>query len=184
MSYPLSRFLSTATAGYGVFALTVPEHLGKALEADKEDMPGLDLLAQSYGVRDLAISSLGIFGRSGRTVKAAMLLRIAMDLGDAVRDAGNRWVFNDQLVDGLEPWGGVQAVWAFGSPQAGHGVDTTDTFDAGVASLEAHGAYIEGLGWEHFDPAEFLEGVARASGTRMGVPFAVGFEVFSLGWGS
>ena len=28
---------------------------------------------------------------------------------DAVRDAGNRWVFNDQLVDGLEPWGGVTA---------------------------------------------------------------------------
>ncbi len=24
---------------------------------------------------------------------------------DAVRDAGNRWVFHDQLVDGLEPWG-------------------------------------------------------------------------------
>ena len=43
----------------------------------------MDLLAQTYGVRDLAISSLGIFGRSPRTVKAAMVLRIAMDLGDA-----------------------------------------------------------------------------------------------------
>ncbi|MCU1423764.1 MAG: hypothetical protein JWM51_55, partial [Microbacteriaceae bacterium] len=50
----------------------------------KKDLPGLNLLAQTYGVRDLAISSLGIFGRSGKTVKAAMLLRIAMDLGDAV----------------------------------------------------------------------------------------------------
>jgi hypothetical protein len=84
MSYKLSRFMSTATAGYGAFALASPEHLGKALEADRKDLPGLNLLAQTYGVRDLAISSLGIFGRSPKTVKAAMLLRIAMDLGDAV----------------------------------------------------------------------------------------------------
>ncbi|MBB6629402.1 hypothetical protein H5V45_18900 [Nocardioides sp. KIGAM211] len=83
MSYKLSRLMSTATAGYGAFALASPEHLGNALEADKRDMPGLNLLAQTYGVRDLAISSLGIFGRSDRTVKAAMLMRIAMDLGDA-----------------------------------------------------------------------------------------------------
>ena len=61
-----------------------------------------------------------------------------------------------------EKWGGVGEVWAFGSPQATHAVDTTATFDAGVASLEAHRAYIDGLGWEHFDPREFLEGMARA----------------------
>jgi hypothetical protein len=84
MSYKLSRFMSTATAGYGAFALVSPEHLGNALGADKKDMPGLNLLARTYGVRDLAIGSLGIFGRSGKTVKAAMLLRIAMDLGDGL----------------------------------------------------------------------------------------------------
>ena len=28
---------------------------------------------------------------------------------DAVRDAGNRWVFPEQLTGGLEPWGGVRA---------------------------------------------------------------------------
>ena len=27
---------------------------------------------------------------------------------DAVRDAANRWVFNDQIVEGLERWDGVQ----------------------------------------------------------------------------
>ena len=47
-------------------------------------------------------------------------------------------------------------------PSPTHGVDTTDTFDAGVESLEAHAAYIEGLGWENWDPREFLEGMARA----------------------
>jgi LmbE family N-acetylglucosaminyl deacetylase len=102
---------------------------------------------------------------------------------DAVRDAGNRWIFHDQLTGGLEPWGGVRAVWAFGSPQSVHGVDTTDTFDAGVASLEAHAAYIDGLGWEHFDAREFLEGMARATGQRMGAAFAAPFEVFPMGWG-
>ena len=102
---------------------------------------------------------------------------------DAARDAGNRWIFHDQLVDGLEPWGGVKAVWAFGSPEATHGVDTTETFDAGVASLAAHAAYIEGLGWENWDPREFLEGFGRQVGQWMGVPFATSAEVYSLTWG-
>ncbi|HEY0949209.1 PIG-L deacetylase family protein [Nocardioides sp.] len=102
---------------------------------------------------------------------------------DAVRDAGNRWVFAEQLTDGLEPWGGVRAVWAFGSPQATHAVDTTDTFEAGVASLEAHRAYIDGLGWEHFDSREFLEGFGRQTGQRLGTPLAAAFEVFPMGWG-
>ena len=102
---------------------------------------------------------------------------------DAVRDAGNRWIFNDQLVGDLEPWGGVKEVWAAGSPESGHGVDTTDTVDKGVESLAAHKAYIDGLGWENFDPAEFLEGMSRQVGQRMGVGHAAPFEVFNLGWG-
>ena len=102
---------------------------------------------------------------------------------DAVRDAGNRWVFADQLVGGLEAWSGVREVWAAGSPQAEHGVDTTATFERGVASLVAHRAYIDGLGWEHFDPEEFLEGMARPTGARLGVRFGAAFEVFSMGWG-
>jgi LmbE family N-acetylglucosaminyl deacetylase len=102
---------------------------------------------------------------------------------DAVRDAGNRWVFNDQLAaDGLEPWGDVREVWAAGSPLGRHAVDITDTFELGVESLRAHKAYIDGLGWEHFDPAEFLEGIARQTGTHLGVPFATSVEVFSLGF--
>jgi hypothetical protein len=75
--------MSTATAGYGAFALARPEHLDKVLQADKEDRPGYDLLAQAYGIRDVAIGAFGLFGRSGRTVRTAMLIRIVMDLGDA-----------------------------------------------------------------------------------------------------
>ncbi|HET6626851.1 MAG TPA: PIG-L deacetylase family protein [Nocardioidaceae bacterium] len=102
---------------------------------------------------------------------------------DAVRDAGNRWVFHEQLEQGLEPWGGVQQVWAAGSPYATHGVDITDTFAAGVESLTAHRAYISGLGWENFDPAEFLEGISRGTGSRLGVAHGVAVEVFKMGWG-
>jgi LmbE family N-acetylglucosaminyl deacetylase len=103
---------------------------------------------------------------------------------DAVRDAGNRWVFNEQLVDGLEPWGGVTQVWAGGSPLAKHGVDTTDFFQAGVESLRAHQAYIDGLGWENFDAEEFLEGSARPTGSALGTTFGASFEVYHLGWGA
>lgn len=101
---------------------------------------------------------------------------------DAVRDAGNRWVFHDQVEHGLEPWGGVRQVWAAASPRSAHAADTTDTFSTGVASLEAHRAYIDGLGWEDFDPEEFLDSMSRATGTRLGVRHAAPFEVFSMGW--
>ena len=100
---------------------------------------------------------------------------------DAVRDAGNRWIFPEQVESGLEPWRGVSQVWAFGSPQSTHGVDTTESLEAGVASLEAHSAYIRGLGWPDFDPREFLEGGARQAGSRLGVKFAAAFEVFLTG---
>jgi LmbE family N-acetylglucosaminyl deacetylase len=99
---------------------------------------------------------------------------------DAVRDAGNRWVFTEQLDGGLEPWGGVREIWAASSPQSQHGVDVTDTFDRGVASLLAHAEYIRGLGSDTFDPEEFLDGLCRSVGTRLGTRYGVAFEAFPL----
>lgn len=99
---------------------------------------------------------------------------------DAARDAGNRWVFRDLLDAGLEPWSGVRAVWAAASPNATHAVEVTDTFDAGLASLHAHRAYLAGLGPDSPEPTEFLEGFARQTGSRLGVPMAVAFEVLPL----
>jgi LmbE family N-acetylglucosaminyl deacetylase len=119
----------------------------------------------------------------GQSLNQADHIAVGAATLDAVRDAGNRWVFHDQIAAGLLPWGGVRQVWAAGSPDSRHAVDTTASFDRGVASLEAHRAYIDGLGWEHFDPEEFLEGAARPAGTRLGVPRATTFEVFSMGWG-
>jgi len=78
---------------------------------------------------------------------------------------------------------GVRAVWDGGSPDTRHAVDITDTFEPGVESLKAHRKYLDRLGWEKFDPAESLEGLARQTGTRLGVPTAVGLEVHDLGGG-
>jgi LmbE family N-acetylglucosaminyl deacetylase len=100
---------------------------------------------------------------------------------DAVRDAANRWVFREQIDEGLPKWDGVREVWAAGSPQSKHGADTAGTFDLGVRSLEAHGAYLRGLGSGNFDPAEFLEGFSRQTGSRLGVKYGAAFEVFNLG---
>lgn len=119
----------------------------------------------------------------GRNLNQADHIAVGRAVVDAVRDAGNRWVFAEQLTDGLEPWGGVREVWASGSPEAEHGVDTTATFAAGVASLEAHRAYIDGLGWADFDPAEFLEGGSRQAGQRLGTTYGAAFEVYPMGWG-
>lgn len=94
---------------------------------------------------------------------------------DAVRDAANRWIFPEVG----ERWSGVRQVWAAGSPQGRHAVDTTATFDVGVESLKAHDAYITGLNWPEFDPAEFLEGLSRQAGTRLGTQYAAPFEVFT-----
>jgi hypothetical protein len=73
-------------------------------------------------------------------------------------------------------------VWTGGSDTTRHGVDTADTFDAGVDSLAAHQAYIDGLGWENWDPREFLEGFGRQTGQRMGVAFAAAFEIYPMTW--
>jgi LmbE family N-acetylglucosaminyl deacetylase len=99
---------------------------------------------------------------------------------DGVRDAGNRWVFRELLDEGLEPWHARQVLVA-GGTQATHGVDVTEHFATGIASLEAHAAYLSGLGDNAMaDPQEFLESFARATGTRLGVTFAVAFEVINF----
>ncbi len=99
---------------------------------------------------------------------------------DAVRDAGNRWVFPELTAEGHQPWNGVRQLWAAGSPLAGHAADTTDFFDAGLASLQAHRAYLAGLGGDMADAQGFLESMARSAGTRLGTRYAASFEVIPL----
>jgi len=82
MTFRLSRLMSTATASYGVFALARPRHLGDAV--DPKHAADYDLLATTYGARDLAISSVGVLARSEKAVGAAMLIRILCDVSDGL----------------------------------------------------------------------------------------------------
>ncbi len=97
---------------------------------------------------------------------------------DAVRDAANRWVFPELADEGLEPWTGVRFVLVASSPRSGHYVDVTDSLDLGIASLEAHRAYIEGLGGE-FEAEPFLRGLAEPTGAEVGVGAAIAFELIT-----
>jgi LmbE family N-acetylglucosaminyl deacetylase len=96
---------------------------------------------------------------------------------DAVRDAGNRWIFPEL---GLEKWEGVKYVAAASSPLATHAVDITDSFDASVASLRAHKAYLEALSGDMADPEPFLRSMAEAVGERFGGVLATSFELLSV----
>ena len=94
---------------------------------------------------------------------------------DAVRDAANPWFAPDRG----HAWAGVQFVAFSGSPIPTHGVDVTDTFDAGVRSLECHRVYLDNLGSEMASPDAFLRAPAAASGSRLGVARAATFEVIT-----
>jgi LmbE family N-acetylglucosaminyl deacetylase len=99
---------------------------------------------------------------------------------DGVRDAANRWVFRELLDEGHEPWR-VSRVLVAGGVQTTHGVDVSDYFETGVASLQAHAAYLAGLGQVAMaEPREFLEAFARPVGTQLGTRFGVRFEVIDL----
>jgi len=99
---------------------------------------------------------------------------------DAARDAGNRWIFPELAGEGLQPWSGVRYVCLAAAREPTHGVDVTGFVERGMAWLQAHRAYREGLGGAAFDPAEFLPWIAAASGARLDVGFAVLFEVHEL----
>lgn len=100
---------------------------------------------------------------------------------DAAGDAGNRWIFTEQLADGgLEPWGGVRWIAVAASPEATHAQAVSpDSVERAIGSLTEHRAYIEGLGE---DPAPYardlITGSADAAAGRFGGRRCVAFELF------
>jgi hypothetical protein len=102
---------------------------------------------------------------------------------DAVRDAGNRWVFAERIDnDGLEP---CDVRWSLipglaGELDATHGVDVTGTLtQRGIASLEAHAGYLAALP-DHPAPADFIPKILAMNGKQMGVKHAVLFRAHDL----
>jgi LmbE family N-acetylglucosaminyl deacetylase len=104
-------------------------------------------------------------------------IAVGRALLDGARDAANRWIFRDL---GLEPWQAKRMLVA-GSNRARHAVDVTDTFDLGVASLEAHAEYLRGLVDNPMnEPREFLAEAASKVGAGLGVRYGVSFQVIDL----
>jgi LmbE family N-acetylglucosaminyl deacetylase len=98
---------------------------------------------------------------------------------DAVRDAGNRWVFTDLVDEGLKPHSPRWFIVS-GADNPTHGVDVTGApIEAGIASLEAHQAYLAALPW-HPAPRELIEWITTAQGKAIGVPNAVLFRAWDF----
>lgn len=101
---------------------------------------------------------------------------------DAVRDAGNRWVFPEQVTDeGLEPhavrWLIVPGLAGLG---ATHGVDVTgEPLRRGIASLQAHAAYLAALA-DHPAPEDLIPTFTALGGKAMGTEHAVLFRAHDL----
>ena len=146
---------------------------------------GLDLRREiAAAVRrhrpDIVLSINYRWSWGGPSVNMADHRVLGEALIDAVRDAGNRWVFTDLVEEGLAPWGGVRLAAFNGSPEATHAVDVTGYLSRGIASLEQHRAYLEGLGDGSTKVAEGVTPAGEATGARIGVEHAVAFEVLSL----
>jgi LmbE family N-acetylglucosaminyl deacetylase len=113
----------------------------------------------------------------GSTYNMADHRHVGLAVIDAVRDAGNRWIFADgDQGDHGEPWPGVEMVLVNFSPEAAHFVDVTATIERGVASLEQHRRYLAHVGQ---DARETVTSTAREAGERCGVPYATTFEVLT-----
>ena len=137
-----------------------------------------DLAAAFRGLRpDIVITAnFDLTWGEGGAVNHADHRAVGLAVLDACRDAANRW-FSPELG---EPWQGIGAAYVAASNPPTHYVDVGDTLALGVASLQEHRAYIEGLGRE-FDPEEFLTNMAGFGGMAAGCDFAVLFQKFALG---
>lgn len=100
---------------------------------------------------------------------------------DAAGDAGNRWIFPEQLGEGgLERWDGVRWAAVGGSPSPTHAIEiSAASFERSVASLAEHRAYITGLSdQEPMSYARtFLSSVSGMLTERYGLERAVAFEL-------
>ena len=98
---------------------------------------------------------------------------------DAVRDAGNRWVFTDLLDAGLEPWS-VRWLLVPGDPRPTHGVDVSgEPLERGIASLDAHAGYLAGIPG-HPLPRQLIGMITAMQGRAMGVANAVLLRAYDL----
>ena len=97
---------------------------------------------------------------------------------DAVGDAGNRWIFPEQIEQGLQPWGGVRWVAIAGASNPTHAVAIEAGLERAIASLQAHATYLAALAGDMADARTFLTEGARATADRFGGRLATSFQLF------
>jgi LmbE family N-acetylglucosaminyl deacetylase len=98
---------------------------------------------------------------------------------DAMRDAGNRWVFPELIDEGLEPHS-TRWLLVGGDARATHGVDVTgEPLERGIASLEAHAEYLAAIPG-HPAPRMMISGITALQGRALGVPNAVLFRAWDF----
>jgi LmbE family N-acetylglucosaminyl deacetylase len=98
---------------------------------------------------------------------------------DAVRDAGNRWVFPELLGEGLEPWS-TRWVLVAADTRPTHGVDVSgEPLERGIASLEAHSGYLGSL-TGHPPVRVLLTAITAYGGPAIGTLHAVLFRALDL----
>jgi LmbE family N-acetylglucosaminyl deacetylase len=155
------------------------EFLGHADGAVEYGVPlRRDLAAAYRRIRpDIVIATnFGLTWGEGGGVNHADHRAVGLAAIDACRDAANRWLFPELG----EPWQGITTAYVAASDPPTHYVDVGATLARGVASLQAHRAYIEGLG-RAFDAEEFLTNMAGFGGMAAGCEYAVLFQEFAVG---
>ena len=82
---------------------------------------------------------------------------------DAVRDAGNKWLFTDLTDENgaqLDYWQ-VSTLLVSGSDRPTHQIEITgEPIEKGIESLREHRVYLENLG-DHPDPSDLLRGMTE-----------------------
>jgi len=121
---------------------------------------------------DLVITTTYADRFPGGMVNQADHRAVGLAVVDARADAGNRWIFPELVDEGHEPWQ-VARLLVVADPEPTHFVDVSDNFDAAVASLSAHDAYLAGLGPDYPRPTELLGMILGGPAEVVGVPYAV-----------
>lgn len=94
---------------------------------------------------------------------------------DAVRDAGNQWLFQDQLVDGVTPWE-TGSILLTGTKPSHYVAIAASEVQQAVASLAAHREYLADIP-DHPAPADFIPGMLKDMGQAAGVDTAMAFKI-------
>lgn len=103
--------------------------------------------------------------------------------GDAIRDADNRWLFPELIAEeGLQPWK-ADLFLVGGASDPNTYVDVTGTpLEKGIASLEAHEAYLADLP-DHPAPRPMLSGMTGEYARQVGegkVQAAMAFRAWPM----